>query len=139
MNNRDVFILLDSYALAFQGGLDLFDIHLSAGGAGFDGHGRSCAGALPGDGAAHHLAQGRMGDPVSGHTTTRHQQVFHGTGQHDAVGHLKIPACGGNDHHAVGIQEFRKNADAVFKPGLVLHLFPGHGVTACDFPGLSHP
>ena len=68
------------YILPLKFALNLRNIQLVEAALSLNGDCRCHAGALPGDGAAHHVARGRMANPIAPGNAARANQVFDSLG-----------------------------------------------------------
>ena len=113
--------------------MDLCNIDLAAGHIVPDRNGGRHPGPLAGDGAAHHLTGGGMGDFVSGNAPPGHQKILNFLRKDDALGNLKVPSRGRHDRNVVAVQKLRENADRIVKMGLIEYILPGESINANNF------
>ena len=79
-----------------------------------------------------------MADPVTTGYAAGTDQVPDSLGQQGAVGQLEVTTGGGQDQDAVAVDEFREDANAVFKATLFPNIVLGHVVTGIYFPGVPY-
>jgi hypothetical protein len=71
-------------------------------------------------------------DLVSRDAAARDEQVVDVLRDEDPVGHLEVPAGGGQDEDPVAVDELGEDADRIREPGLAAHVVSRQLVAADD-------